>query len=67
MSDLIEGEDYYCEKGLFVFTSACHLKRGYCCGSKCRHCPYEPRWQQGNTAVAAEINNPEEAETQPHQ
>ncbi|MGD0730936.1 MAG: DUF5522 domain-containing protein [Terracidiphilus sp.] len=23
-----------------VFTAAYHLKRGSCCGSGCRHCPY---------------------------
>ncbi|MCI5065208.1 DUF5522 domain-containing protein [bacterium] len=23
-----------------VFTAASHLKRGVCCGSNCRHCPY---------------------------
>ncbi|MGD0902046.1 MAG: DUF5522 domain-containing protein [Terracidiphilus sp.] len=23
-----------------VFTAAFHLKRGSCCGSGCRHCPY---------------------------
>jgi len=34
-------EDYYLENGLLVFTAAYHLKRGYCCGSGCRHCPYE--------------------------
>lgn len=33
-------EEYYMENGLLVFTSTFHLKRGYCCGSKCRHCPY---------------------------
>ncbi|HEX8813035.1 MAG TPA: DUF5522 domain-containing protein [Terracidiphilus sp.] len=33
-------EDYYLENGLMVFTAAYHLKRGYCCGSGCRHCPY---------------------------
>ncbi|MGH9899362.1 MAG: DUF5522 domain-containing protein [Pyrinomonadaceae bacterium] len=38
---LIEGEDYYLENGLMVFTSRYHLKRGYCCSSSCRHCPYE--------------------------
>ncbi|NNE29748.1 MAG: hypothetical protein HKN16_08925 [Saprospiraceae bacterium] len=38
---LIQGEDYYLEKGLFVFTENYHLKRGYCCESKCRHCPYQ--------------------------
>jgi hypothetical protein len=37
---LIEGEDYYLEGGLLVFMSAYHLKRGYCCDSGCRHCPY---------------------------
>ncbi|MBP7478209.1 MAG: hypothetical protein KA797_06785 [Chitinophagales bacterium] len=24
-----------------VFTREYHLKRGYCCGSKCLHCPYD--------------------------
>jgi hypothetical protein len=32
--------DYYWENGLLVFTEAYHLKRGYCCKSGCRHCPY---------------------------
>ena len=38
---LIEGEDYYVEGAAFVFTAAYHLKRGYCCGNGCRHCPYD--------------------------
>jgi hypothetical protein len=37
---LREGEDYYLENGLFVFTAKHHLKRGHCCQSGCRHCPY---------------------------
>ena len=37
---LTEGVDYYLENGRYVFTAAYHLKRGYCCNSKCRHCPY---------------------------
>ena len=41
MQSLVEGEDYYInDQGLWVFTEAYHLKRGYCCGSGCRHCPY---------------------------
>ena len=36
-----EPEDYYFEGPLMVFTAAYHLKRGYCCGSGCRHCPYK--------------------------
>lgn len=37
---LAEGVDYYKEGAKVVFTAAYHLKRGYCCNSKCRHCPY---------------------------
>jgi hypothetical protein len=38
---LTEGEDYYLSpEGYKVFTEAYHLKRGYCCKSGCRHCPY---------------------------
>ena len=33
-------EDYYFEGSLMVFTAAYHRKRGYCCHSGCRHCPY---------------------------
>lgn len=43
--------DYYFENGLLVYTAAYHLKRGHCCGSGCRHCPYEPRHSEGNTKV----------------
>ncbi len=39
-STLREGEDYYLENGLLVFTAKHHIKRGYCCKSGCRHCPY---------------------------
>jgi hypothetical protein len=38
--ELIEGIDYYMEKGLWVFTAWYHLKRGHCCNNGCRHCPY---------------------------
>lgn len=38
-------QDYYLENGLYVFTAAYHLRRGYCCGSRCRHCPYPPEIQ----------------------
>ncbi|MBA2339877.1 MAG: hypothetical protein H0V88_05750 [Pyrinomonadaceae bacterium] len=37
---LVEGEDYYWEGAAMVFTARFHLKRGYCCQSGCRHCPY---------------------------
>jgi hypothetical protein len=34
-------EDFYYEGAYMVFTAAYHLKRGYCCNSDCRHCPYK--------------------------
>ena len=38
---LIEGEDFYfTAEGYKCFTEKYHLKRGYCCKSDCRHCPY---------------------------
>ncbi len=39
-SVLVENEDYYIENGLMVFTESYHRKRGFCCKSECRHCPY---------------------------
>ena len=38
---MLSPEDYYMEGSYMVFTAAYHLKRGYCCGSGCRHCPYD--------------------------
>ena len=40
-NQLVENVDYYMENGYCVFTAAFHKKRGYCCGSGCRHCPFE--------------------------
>lgn len=37
---LTEGIDYYFENGLMVLTKHFLLKRGFCCGNNCRHCPY---------------------------
>ena len=36
----VEGVDYYVENGLLVFTAHYLRRRGYCCRSGCRHCPY---------------------------
>lgn len=33
-------EDFYYEGPYLVFTAVYHRKRGYCCNSDCRHCPY---------------------------
>ena len=39
--ELKEGEDYYYDGPYMVFTAEYHLKRGTCCNSGCRHCPYK--------------------------
>lgn len=45
------GFDYYIENGYKVFTKYFHLKRGTCCQSGCRHCP----WKFKNN----KMNNPD--------
>lgn len=37
---LTEDRDFYNQNGLTVFTESYLKRRGYCCGSGCRHCPY---------------------------
>jgi Family of unknown function (DUF5522) len=49
MQRMREGEDFYWEGRLMVFTSAYHRRRGYCCGTGCRHCPYDPKWTKDTT------------------
>jgi hypothetical protein len=53
---LIEGKHYYIEDGKLVFTERYHLERGYCCNSRCRHCPYrEPASDPGVLTINAEL------------
>ena len=37
----LEPEEFYFDGPFMVFTAAYHLKRGFCCKSDCRHCPYQ--------------------------
>lgn len=48
---LEEGIDYVIDQqsGLIVLTAFFLEKRGYCCGNKCKNCPYHPKWTKGNT------------------
>jgi len=32
--------DFYMEGNSIIFTAQYHLRRGWCCGSGCRHCPF---------------------------
>jgi hypothetical protein len=36
-----EDGDFYFDGPYLVFTAAYHRKRGYCCESNCRHCPFQ--------------------------
>lgn len=49
---LIEGEDFYFEDGLMVLTESFLRRRGYCCDSGCRHCPY-PRDDQSKKSSSS--------------
>jgi hypothetical protein len=49
--ELVKGVDYYVENGRWVFTAAFLLRRGYCCGSGCRHCPYGPQSESPGPAA----------------
>lgn len=41
LDDIGSDKEYYFENGLMVMTEQYHLRRGTCCGNKCRHCPYD--------------------------
>lgn len=53
-------ELYYLENGRVVFTPKYHLNRGHCCGSGCRHCPFEPKYIKGTTNIKKQQNEREQ-------
>lgn len=46
---------YYFENGKIVFTPQYHIQRGVCCGSRCRHCPFEPKHEKGNVNISNKL------------
>lgn len=40
MSAPLADDEFYMENGKFVLTERFHLRRGFCCGNGCRHCPF---------------------------
>ncbi|MBY0585840.1 hypothetical protein K2X85_01625 [bacterium] len=54
-SKLEEGRDYVVEDGMFVFTAEYLLRRGHCCQSGCRHCPYGFSKEQDESPSREEI------------
>jgi hypothetical protein len=55
-SDATSGDDYYMENGYRVMTERYLIRRGYCCSNGCRHCPYWPKAQKGNTNLRPGLN-----------
>ena len=47
--------EYYMEDGFCVFTEKYLLKKEVCCGSGCRHCPYDPPHVRNNVKVRKEV------------
>jgi hypothetical protein len=48
---------YKDDSGNIVMTEYFHMKRGKCCGNNCKHCPYEPLYQKGNTNLKESLRN----------
>jgi len=49
--DFVEGIDYYLLDGMIIMTESYHIKRGQCCGSKCKHCAFEPIYEKGSKII----------------
>ena len=57
MSESAENIEFYWEGPYLVFTALYHLRQGECCGSGCRHCPYDPKWTKGTTTPQASFDD----------
>lgn len=53
---MMEEEDFYIENGYYVFTEKYHLKRGYCCKSACRHCPWNYKKNPDKSTIGLKNN-----------
>jgi hypothetical protein len=56
---LILDVDYYIENGQWVFTAHYLTKRGTCCRSGCRHCPYGFRHEDKKEKEERQEETPE--------
>lgn len=54
--EFIQDVHYYLEDGRIVFTTVYHIQRGECCGAKCRHCPYKPRFTKGAKELESDVD-----------
>jgi hypothetical protein len=46
------GDFYYTPEGYLVFTEQYHRRRGSCCQSGCRHCPWKFRPKSSNQGAS---------------
>ncbi|MBH8568286.1 hypothetical protein KB206_05290 [Microvirga sp. STS02] len=46
------GDFYYTPEGYLVFTEQYHRRRGSCCQSGCRHCPWKFRPKPGTQGAS---------------
>ena len=53
----LQPKDFYWENGSMVMTEEYHKKRGSCCGSGCRHCPFWPPHLKLNKELRCDIYN----------
>ena len=37
----LKSDEFYWEHGKMVMTEMYHKRRGQCCNSNCKHCPYK--------------------------
>ncbi len=54
--EFIQNVHYYLEGERIVFTEQFHLERGHCCGTGCRHCPYDPKHTKGTINIKKKGN-----------
>ena len=58
--EFIKDIHYYMDDTRVVFTALYHIQRGDCCGNKCKHCPFDPQYEKGNTKIQDKfLENPD--------
>ena len=55
LKEFLGPKDSYWENGKMVMTERYHVKRGSCCGSGCKHCPFSPPHIKMNKTLRDDI------------
>jgi|TARA_R110001583_G_scaffold195181_1_gene370306 hypothetical protein len=51
----LQPQDFYWDGGNMVMTEEYHKKRGSCCGSGCKHCPFWPQYIKMNKELKEDV------------